>query len=645
MPADGDTRARLGSAKPGADGPARWAGQLAAVRSLGLSRLGRRISVAVIISILVIEIAILIPSYLRFEREQIAHLVAAAETALLSAYTQKEDASPTELVAIGEAIVQSTIIAGGTLYDQNGQRIGSFGRVPDLQPEDHRPQPSIVDTDNGARYEHLWLPIETGLPFLAVLCVDASTIESNLSGYIWRVLSLVLAVTAFVTCGTLLIVGRLVLKPLLDLSAGLDAARSDTKNAEKYVPVYRGDDEIGDIVRSLGELLQLASETSRRDLDASDKRFVDFADAASDFFWEMDADLRFKFFSERFSDVAGVSTDTLLGKTREETGIPGLEPELFAAHLADLHAHRPFRNFVHPRIRPDGRRVYLSISGKPHFDANGEFLGFRGSGTDITDRIEAEEILRAASERAEGANRAKSEFLALMSHELRTPLNAILGFSEMISLETFGPIRNERYLDYTKDIHQSAEHLLDLINDILDLSKIESGRHELSEDEVSISAVVDEALRFVAKQAEEKQISVILDIEDDCPRLRGDATALVRIVVNLLSNAVKFTPVDGRVTVRAGEDDETIMLRVEDTGVGIPEVDLARVFEPFQQVENGYQRRHAGTGLGLAIVRSLVQGHGGEVTILSEVDVGTTVDIRFPLDRAVRDAQTVAAAS
>jgi PAS domain S-box-containing protein len=615
--------------------PGRWAGGLAAVRSLGLSRLGRRISAAVIVSILVIEFVILIPSYLRFEREQIAHLVESAETALVSAYAQHADAPPAQLLEVGEAIVQSTIIAGGTLYDQAGQTIGTFGDAPMLQPEDYRPNPSISETADGARYEHIWLPVDTGLPFMAVLCIDADGVAAEANSYLWRVLILVLVVTAFVTLSTLLIVSRLVLRPVLELSAGLMAARRDTKNAEQYVPAYSGSDEVGDMVRSLGELLQVVSETSRRDLDASDQRFRDFADAASDFFWEMDDQLRFSYFSERFAEVAGVAPDALLGRTREETGIPGLDPEAFAAHLDDLRARRPFRNFVHPRVRPDGRRVYLSISGKPNFTADGRFLGYRGSGTDITERIEAEEVLRAASERAEGANRAKSEFLALMSHELRTPLNAILGFSEMIAMETFGPIENDRYVDYTKDIYQSAHHLLGLINDILDLSKIESGRHELAEDDVSVPAIVEEALRFVSKAAEAKGIVLHTHVADDCPEIRGDTTALVRVLMNLLSNAVKFTPEGGRVTIAAGVEGATVFLRVADTGVGIPVADLKRVFEPFQQVENGYQRRHEGTGLGLSIVRSLIQGHGGTVTILSEVGVGTTVDIRLPMDRAV----------
>jgi len=258
---------------------------------------------------------------------------------------------------------------------------------------------------------------------------------------------------------------------------------------------------------------------------------------------------------------------------------------------------------------------------------------------DVTDRVRAENELRAAMEQAEYANRSKSEFLANVSHELRTPLNAVIGFSEILHQEMFGPIGKVRYKEYARDIHASGVHLLSIINDILDLSKIEAGKFDLRESELDLSAVVAACVTLVRERARESQLKLRTELAAALPPLRADERAVKQILINLLSNAVKFTPAGGAVTVRARLDDAgNFLLSVTDTGIGIAEKDMAKAMAAFSQVDNSLTRKFAGTGLGLPLVRLLAGLHGGEMSLESKVGVGTTVTVRLPQRRAVMAA-------
>ena len=240
------------------------------------------------------------------------------------------------------------------------------------------------------------------------------------------------------------------------------------------------------------------------------------------------------------------------------------------------------------------------------------------------------ESLQSEKERAESANKAKSEFLANMSHELRTPLNAIIGFSEMMLQNTFGPLGSERYAEYMNDIHNSGTHLLTLINDILDMSKIEAGRFTLSSENADLEPIISETLRTLTPQAQEKNITVTADIT---PNLHGDIDrrAIHQVFLNILSNAVKFTPSGGHIDVKGYQQDDKLVFVFSDTGVGIPEAAIAKLCQPFEQVENQFTKTHAGSGLGLAISRSLVELHSGELNIASKEGKGTTVTITLPV--------------
>lgn len=239
-------------------------------------------------------------------------------------------------------------------------------------------------------------------------------------------------------------------------------------------------------------------------------------------------------------------------------------------------------------------------------------------------------------ERAEEGNRVKSEFLANISHELRTPLNAIIGFSDMMQREVLGPINNAQYADYINDIHMSGAYLLELINDILDMSRIEAGRLTLESKPCSLKSLLDDCLHIVTPQAENQQIDIVTSIPKDI-EVELDKRAIKQVMLNLMSNAIKFTPEGGIVELTAELDQAHVHITVKDSGIGIDPAALPKLGRPFEQVENQLTKTHNGTGLGLAISRSLVDLHGGYLSIDSEVGVGTTVLVTLPLSSSSTD--------
>ena len=648
--------------------------------------------------------------------------------------------------------------------------------------------------------------------------------------------------------------------------------------------------ELARLQRRVEEVERLEAERAQAEdaLRESEARLRDFAAAASDWFWEMDADLRFSFMSERLRDVTGVNPRATLGKTRQQIGAGDTDAEKWEAHLADLRAHRPFRDFRYIYTADNGDRQYWSISGVPLFDEQGRFLGYRGTGrnlteeyrarrmafeaqdlllqavehfssavalfdsedrlllfndayvevfgscadaigpgmtfeslvrlqvssgqipdafereeewiaermarhrhpieefelartdgrwtrvreertgngglfltvTDITEtktmeraereirdrlravidhlpaglvlkdgdgnymlanqqflelyglqdhdvigatayecfpkeqaevvsaqdrtvlrtgipmeaemdmtRLDGEKVfcmvtrfpvldstgraigvggihmniseikekerqLRIARDDAERANQAKSAFLANMSHELRTPLNAIIGFSEIMEQGLFGPLGNPQYSEYAEDIRRSASHLLSIISDILDLSKIEAGRMELHEEMIDLAYVVNSCRTIVKEAAANAGLALRTLLPDGLPPLHADKRSVRQILLNLLSNAIKFTPNGGGVMVEARlEPAGDLALIVRDTGIGMSPDDVEIVLQPFGQVESAHTRSHDGTGLGLPITKSLAEMHGGSMTVESEVGKGTAIIVRFPAAR------------
>jgi PAS domain S-box-containing protein len=254
---------------------------------------------------------------------------------------------------------------------------------------------------------------------------------------------------------------------------------------------------------------------------------------------------------------------------------------------------------------------------------------------DQTEIKRAHGALRTAKDLAETANRAKSEFLANMSHELRTPLNAIIGFAEIMAAGIVPGHASERFTAYAHDIHTSGLHLLDIINDILDVAKIEAREIQLEEETLRVDECIASVVHMMTEQAHRATLSLDTDVAPSLPPIRADGRFLRQVLLNLVSNAIKFTPAGGRITIGAREDKGGLRLWVTDTGIGIASEDLPKLMRPFAQLDSPYARKHRGTGLGLMLVRSLVGLHGGEVDIQSTLGRGTTVVVRLPAERVI----------
>ena len=272
----------------------------------------------------------------------------------------------------------------------------------------------------------------------------------------------------------------------------------------------------------------------------------------------------------------------------------------------------------------DGR--WLRLTRSPTADG-----GFVVVASDITTLKDRERRLREAKEEAELASRSKTEFLANMSHELRTPLNAIIGFSEVMAHQLLGPMGHPKYAGYVEDILRSGKHLLDVINDILDIAKLQSGKAEIELRPMQLAEVVDDALRMTAAQAEAADTELTCEIDPSLPLIEGDATRMKQLLLNLLSNAIKFTPAGGKIKVSVGRVEEGVRIAVSDTGIGMAESDIPKALEPFAQVDSSITRKYGGTGLGLPLSRLFAELHGGRLVIDSAPGRGTTVTVIVPV--------------
>ncbi len=372
-------------------------------------------------------------------------------------------------------------------------------------------------------------------------------------------------------------------------------------------------------------------------LRVSEERYALAVSGTAYGLWDWNIQTGEDYQSPRWKEILGYDHHEL--ENRHETFTDALHPEdhdrVIEAARAHLEKRVPYDLEYRLRCK-NGSYVWIHAKGQAVWDEFGTPLRMAGSNSDITERKAAEETIRAAMKEAENANRTKTEFLANMSHELRTPLNAIICFSEIIKDETFGPVGSVQYRDYAGDINESGHHLLALINDILDLSKVESGTDELHEENIDISQIAKSILKLVVGLARKGNVELELDVSDDIPLLYADERKVKQILLNLLSNAIKFTPEGGKVTLKIWSRAESgYVFQVIDTGIGIAFKDIPKAMASFQQIDSGLARKHEGTGLGLPLTKSLVEMHGGYLDLQSKVGVGTSVTLRFPAERIV----------
>ncbi|MFN3258945.1 MAG: PAS domain S-box protein [Pikeienuella sp.] len=371
--------------------------------------------------------------------------------------------------------------------------------------------------------------------------------------------------------------------------------------------------------------------------DEAERRFSDIAEVSSDWFWEQDAELRFAYLSPGYERAVG-GTDQMIGRRREESLGPNpvAEPGRGWDWLRErLDAREPYNDFVFRRTAPDGREVWLRISGAPIFDREGKFAGYRGVGSDVT-------ALVAARERAEAGSRAKSEFLANMSHEIRTPLNGVLGMAELLATTTLQP----KQLKMLATIRESGEALLTVINDILDLARIEAGKLRMEAIPFSPATLCDRIEALHAYEARKKGVALHVVRGPGAELMRlGDPQRLTQILHNLVGNAVKFTEAGEIELSVAAPAGAPLLIRVRDTGIGMSAEQQQRVFDEFEQGDGTITRRFGGTGLGLPIVRRLVGLLGGRLTLESAPGEGSTFVVEIDAPEALAETETHAAAA
>lgn len=389
-------------------------------------------------------------------------------------------------------------------------------------------------------------------------------------------------------------------------------------------------DEIGALVGLAEDVTQevMAQESLQR----SETKYRLIAERASDIIHHIAPDGDLLYLSPSLEAVLGYAPeDFLLFSSIDDKIHPDDRPRLAKAY-SKFVLHDSTVRFEYRLRHKAGHYVWVESTMRAVRSPDGKMEEIIGMTRDMTERKKHEIELMEARERAEAASRTKSRFLANMSHELRTPLNAIIGFSDMLQLEMFGKLGNPRYVEYAQLINESGGLLLDLISDILDMSKIEAGKYDLHCEPVCVESVIEQALKLVRGRAEASGLALRINLTPGVSEipLIADARALKQILINLLSNAVKFTPQGGRISLGAMPIDGGIRFTVEDTGRGIAKNHIPRLAHAFEQVSDDAELSKQGTGLGLALVRSLAELHGGSILIESELGQGTCVSVDIP---------------
>lgn len=379
-----------------------------------------------------------------------------------------------------------------------------------------------------------------------------------------------------------------------------------------------------------------AKKQAEENLHDSQERLALAIAGSGEGIWDWNSKTNEVYISEKIRTMLGVKSEQIKFQTWR-SHIISEDRELYDSSLiAHLKGITPSFK-VECRVMSNNKKTFwVNINGLGLRDASGWVYRMSGSISDITARIESEREIIAAKERAEIASRVKTEFLANMSHELRTPLNAIIGFSDVMISGLFGKL-NKRYDEYIKNISDSGKHLLGVINDILDVSRIETGNMEIEPERVKVSELVDIAVRLINDRARANDIKIIKQVDRTIPDINVDSQRMKQAVINILSNAVKFTPEGGKITISTGNTaNGSIQIIIADTGIGMKKEDIKTALLPFGQVDSRLARKYEGTGLGLPLTKSFIEMHSGRLTIKSKPEVGTTVTITIPAKRVIK---------
>ncbi len=605
-----------------------WLG--AALRRTLKCRMCRHVGAYAVLSVLVVEGAILIPSYWNYERDLLLRLESAGRAEVLATHRVAEFTGESDLPMLERRLgAPGSSLLGAILYRSDGSEVGRIGALPALTLERARSQGSRnLRSADGRAFDVLWEAGENGMDLTIAARLNANWVGEELNAFVWRIIGLVLLISGFVSAVIVAILGHSVLVPLLRLRASLVAACDNPAQADTFVLERHPDNEIGEAMEAANRLLDRVARTYREELATMNA----MASQASDAILAYDTGGSILYANPACLLLCGFSDSAEMAAA----GLPRLR---FDDREGDLTLPASLAQGAYSReavlVACDGREVPVYVNAaRPPRDADAP-VQFYASITDITELNATRERLRGQNLELQSANRAKTELLTNMSHELRTPLNAIIGFSEVLRDGLFGPLGTPRYTDYAKDIHASGVHLLSIINDILDLAKIDAGKLELHESNIAIPELIEAVLPLVRGRAEAGELALGVTLADNLPQLCGDPRAVKQILINLVSNAIKFTEPGGRVTLSASFEQGMISLVIADTGIGIAEADLPAALATFGQVEASLARNYEGTGLGLPLVVALAELHGAVFKLDSSPGVGTEASVTFPSRRTI----------
>jgi|GEM_PF-2940065 len=409
-------------------------------------------------------------------------------------------------------------------------------------------------------------------------------------------------------------------------------SRDGREWAMRAFPAFHEDGHLNGVVVIARDITALCE--ARRALENSEDRLRLAMEAARDGIWDLDVRTGRITGNDRWLSMLGYAPKDLClsREALKDLLHPDDYPVMLAATGEGLKSDNPFQGEYRLR-RADGGWLWVLVRGRVVArDEDGRALRMVGTNTDIGAHKKIERDLMTARIAAEAASQAKSQFLAAMSHDLRTPLTAILGFSEVMKTEVLGQLGHPRYVEYANDIHRSGQYLIDLVDDLLDLAKIEAGARALSLEPIDVAQLVTESLRLVRHTAATHGVALEADLPETVPAMVADRRAILQVLFNLLSNAIKYTPKGGRVVLSAAADDDGTTFSITDTGIGMGENELTTLFEPFRRAVEVQHRQIQGTGLGLAIVKALMDLHGGTITVTSVPSAGSMFTITLPTE-------------